>query len=354
MVSDVYGYGAEKTSQPPTKPYVIPSQEEIASEKTATQTAIDNNYDPFEAAETGSVSLPEWMQTKTTPKRSDAEILKDIEALAKEHAKTGQFQDSDPRFKALMDEYVSSVSPDRESILKNSTNEINERIASELAELAKIMAGMAKAAEEDAEKEVKKKNEELIDYLMEAIYPKKGKNKEKNDADIISNFIATRGNNIATGNDGIIASRSGGDYTATDIDRGDGKTTTLVYDNQGNAMPWMSMKSDTYNANVMNGVVESAFFYDDNGNMIMNYNKGRLTQTETNAEFTKRKELQAVYNAVYDFSIGRYNSHEKPNTDGKTVLTNINGIKDAGALIKEVYDSTYERLRNEMFSSGVA
>jgi hypothetical protein len=353
MVSDIYGYGTEKTSQPPTNPFVIPSQEEIANEKTATQTTVTNNfYDPFKAAKTGSVSLPEWMNTKTEPKRSDEEILKDMEALAKEHAKTGQFfQDNDPRFKELMDEYVSSVSPDRESILKNSTNEINERITSELA-------GMAGAEEDDAVKEEKRKSE-LLDYLMEAIDPKKGKRKEKSDTDIISSLMAVRGNNIATGSDNIIASRGDGYYTAVDVDRGGGKVTTLIYDNQGNKMPWFTMKGDMYSdVSVQNGVVTNAFFNDSDGQLVMIYsngndNKSGLRQIETRDEYTRRKELQAVYNAVYDFSIGRYNPHEEIKMSG-TMLTHVNGIGDPTALIKEVYDSTYERLRNEMFSSGVA
>ncbi|MDR0515589.1 MAG: hypothetical protein LBH25_00920 [Fibromonadaceae bacterium] len=57
------------------------------------------------------------------------------------------------------------------------------------------------------------------------------------DIDIINSKIASRGNNIATGsnaysNDNIIATRSDGYYTILDIDRGGGKITSLVYDNQ--------------------------------------------------------------------------------------------------------------------------
>jgi len=333
VASGQSSYVTEKTPQPPTKPFVIPT-EEVAGEKTTTQNASANNYDPFKAAETGSVTLPSWINTKTEPRRSDEEILKEIEKLAKEHAKTGQFQDSDPRFKALMDEYVSSVSPDRGSILANSTKEISERIASELAEL---VAKLAEMAEIEAEEEEKRKNE-LLDYLMDAIAPKKGK--KKNDIDIISSFIATRGNNIAAGGNSIIASRNGGDYTAVNVD-------------QGNKMPWM-MKSDMYNANVTNGVVTSAFFYDEKGNMVMHYDdKGGLRQEETNEEHKKRKELQAVYNAVYDFSVGRYNPHDRPRIGTKTnnIMTSVNGIEDARPLIKEVYDRTYDRLRSEIANS---
>jgi hypothetical protein len=58
------------------------------------------------------------MQTKTTPARSDEEILKDIEELAKEHARTGKFH-SGEKFYKLIDEYVSSVSPNRDNILSS-------------------------------------------------------------------------------------------------------------------------------------------------------------------------------------------------------------------------------------------
>jgi hypothetical protein len=313
-------YGSEKTSQTSSKKaFIIPNLDEVAK----TDNAQKPSYDPFKAAKTGSVNLPEWMQTKTTPTRSDAEILKEIEALAKEHAMTGQFQDGDPRFKALMDEYVSSVSPDRESILKNSITEINERIAME-------MSGMARTASEDPMEKAKKKDGELIDYLIKAIDAKNGKNN-------------------------IIATRSDGYYTAIDFNRGGGNVTTLVYDSQGNKMPWMTMKGNMYDmVSVQNGVVTSAFFYDSNGQVIMTYsngndNKDGLAQIQTNAEHTRYKEMQAVYNAVYDFSIGRYNPHEQPNIITK-VLTNVNGIVDTPALVKGVYDSTYERLRSENFA----
>jgi hypothetical protein len=345
------GYDAiKKTSQTPSKPFVIPSQEEIANEKTAKQTSRDftvTDYDPFKA---GEVSLSEWMQTKTEPKRSDEEILKDIEALAKEHAKTGEFQDNDPRFWKLMNEYVSSVSPDRAGILKKSVTEINERIVME-------MSGMAGTAEDPVE-EARKKNGELIDYLMKSMDAKKGKDKEKNDTDIISSLIAARGN-IASGsgtsdNNNIIASRSDGYYTQVDVDRGGGKITSLVYDNQGNKMPWFTMKGDMYDrVSVQNGAVTSAFFNDSDGQIIMIYsnsndNKDGIRQITTREEHTRHQEILSTYNAVYDFSIGRYNQHEQPNING-AMLTDVNGIGDTRALIKEAYNSTYERLR-----SGVA
>jgi hypothetical protein len=60
-----------------------------------------------------------------------------------------------------------------------------------------------------------------------------------------------------------------------------------------------------------------------------------------------------VYLAVYDFSVGRYDPHED-HAAGKTMLTSVNNYEDARVLMKEAYDSIYERLRNEMFSSGVA
>ncbi|MDR3002252.1 MAG: hypothetical protein LBU89_13445 [Fibromonadaceae bacterium] len=354
MVNDVYGYGTQNASQNSKSAFTIPNiDEDIAG--TASASAQKNNvsvkvdmmgpnwyekafYDPFK---TSNVTLPEWMQTKTEPKRSDAEILKEMEELAKLHAKTGQFQYSDEKFKELMDEYMSSVSPDRAGILEKSVNEINERIVME-------MFGMAGTKEDPAE-EAKKKSEELIDYLMTAMDAKKGngKDKGKNDTDIISSLIAARGN---------IASSSDGYYTAVDIDRGDGKVTTLVYDNQGNKMPWFTMKGDMYDrVSVQNGKVSSAFFNDSDDQIVMIYsngndNKDGIRQITTKAEHARRKELQAVYNAVYDFSVGRYNSHEQPNING-AMLTNVNGIENTNALTKEIYDSTYERLMSEKANS---
>jgi hypothetical protein len=350
VANDKGGYDViAKTPQTSKKAFVIPDLDEDVT-KTDNAPKADTNkdrnfvvtdYDPFKVAKTGNVKLPEWMLTKTEPKRSDAEILKDIEELAKEHARTGQFQDSDSRFRELMDEYISSVSPDREGILKKSTNEIYERIASE-------MSGMSA---EDATEDTKKKNKELIDFFMQAI----GASKGKYDNDIISNIIAARGNNIATGgnaysNNNIIASRSDGYYTQVDIDRGGGKITSLTYDINGKLTSDMRMKSDMYEVGwVQNGVVKNAFFYDDNGDIVMSYADNhhiKLAQLYTKAEHARLQEIQGVYNAAYDFSVGRYNPHTEYKVTTATMLTNVNGIESGNALRKEIYDSTYERLAN--------
>jgi hypothetical protein len=220
------------------------------------------------------------MQTKKTPTRSDVEILKDMEELAKEHARTGEFQShDDKRFAKLIDEYVSSVSPDREGLLK----------------------------------------------------------KETNDSDIMSNIIA-RGNNIAengNANNNIIATRNDGYYTAVDYDRGDGKVTTLVYDNQGNKMPWMTIKSDMYDINVMNGVVDNGFFRDENGDTIASYHNNKLYQQYTKSENERMQEIVGTYNAAFDVAYRRL----KNNNNGTSTMD-------------KAYNSTYERLRSESGVSG--
>jgi hypothetical protein len=266
------------------------------------------------------------MQTKRTPIRNDEEILKDMEKLAKEHAKMGVFQShDDKRIAKLIDEYVSSVSPDREALLKKETNEILKRIEDE----------MPGTAAEDVTEAAKKKKEELIDYLMEAIGTKKGKDKEKNDIDIISGFIVARGNNItASGNasnNNIIATRSDGYYTAIDFDRGNGKLTTLVYDNQGNKMPWMTIKSDMYDINVMNGVVDNGFFHDENGDTIASYHNNKLYQQYTKSENERMQEIVGTYNAAFDVAYGRLEN----NNNGTSTMD-------------KAYNSTYERLRSEI------
>jgi len=164
-----------------------------------------DEFDPFkDVAKTGSFKIPELMQTRTEPARSDEEISKDMENLAKEHAKAVIFQIDDKRFAKLIDEYVSSVSPNRESILKSQIGEILKRVKSD--------------------------------------------------------------------------------------------------------MPNMVMDGDMYN-NVLirNGVVENADFYDENGELIMNYNGDKLYQSYTKAEGARLQEMLDVYNEAYDnIAYGRF------------------------------------------------
>jgi hypothetical protein len=80
----------------------------------------------------GTVRLPNFKEnnegyTKTTPTRSDEEILEAMKELAKKHAENGTFHNADNEYLDLYKEYVSSVSPDREGILTNSLNEIFEK-----------------------------------------------------------------------------------------------------------------------------------------------------------------------------------------------------------------------------------
>jgi len=95
-----------------------------------------DGFDPFkDMAKTSSFKIPELMQSKTEPARSDEEISKDMEELAKEHARAVVFQIDDKRFAKLIDEYVSSVSPDRESILKSQIDEILERVKNDMPDM---------------------------------------------------------------------------------------------------------------------------------------------------------------------------------------------------------------------------
>jgi hypothetical protein len=92
--------------------------------------ALRLHYDKFGTGpKIGTVRLPNFkenneMYSKTTPTRSDEEILKDIVELAKKHAENGTFHNTDNEYLDLYKEYVSSVSPDREGILTSSLKEI--------------------------------------------------------------------------------------------------------------------------------------------------------------------------------------------------------------------------------------
>ena len=122
-VAGSYGYGAEKALSASKKVFRLGSEvptQEPTGEKATTQTQESGNS-ATGIANTGSANLPRFgfIHTKTEPTRSDEEILKEIEALGKEHAKTGKFRNDDERFWELIDEYISSVSPDRRSILES-------------------------------------------------------------------------------------------------------------------------------------------------------------------------------------------------------------------------------------------
>jgi hypothetical protein len=77
-------------------------------------------------AKVGNVKLPNFskMYTKTEPSRSDEELKEAIAKMAREDAEKGQLQSPTKEFWDLRKEYISSVSPDRESIITNSTKQI--------------------------------------------------------------------------------------------------------------------------------------------------------------------------------------------------------------------------------------
>lgn len=77
----------------------------------------------------GSIRLPDfknstYMNTKTEPAMSDEEFKKAIIELAKKDAEKGQFHNETKEYFELMKGYVSSVSPDRESVVTSSIKQI--------------------------------------------------------------------------------------------------------------------------------------------------------------------------------------------------------------------------------------
>ena len=289
------GYGTQNVSQISNKPFTVPIWGEDVN-KTNNAPKTDTNksrdftsieYDPFkDIAKTGNFEVPDYIHTKTEPTRSDEEILKEIEELAKEHARTGQSTNGDKKFQKLLDEYISSVSPDREGVLKKSVPEING-IASGICGAISQDYNMNSAFQQiDTQRthkvEEEEKEKELIDYLLEGL-----KNGEAIE--------------------------------------------------EGNA----TIKSDMYEGVIKDGVVQHVFFFDPNseskGNefrldeSIMMYREGgRLTQQLTQEELSRKKEVNASYNAAYDFACGR--------KDLKAI--------DPSEIYKEAYNSTYERLTN--------
>ena len=228
---------------------------------------INTIYDPFkDMDQTGSINLPNWIRTATKSAKSDEEILKEVEELAQEHAKTGIFQKSN-RFEELKTEYISSVSPDRKSILKNKINEIYERMSSVIHN-ERIPKKIIEKDKED--------NQELMDYFMEVLGIESG--------DMYS----------------ITAIRCSENYTNVDIDYGEGKITTLVY--EFSELMGMTIKSPDLHAEITtNGVVTYATFY-CNGEEIMCHNENGLGQLYTKAEKERSDELLDLYNEAFNFA----------------------------------------------------
>jgi hypothetical protein len=328
VASNYNCYNAKNASQASSKSFTVNTEIRVEAPMIGHLNfqKAGSGYDPFkDIAETGSINFPEWMQTKTTPTRSDEEILKDIEELAKEHARTGasksKLQD-DERFLKLMYEYISSVSPDRAGILKNAIPEINERLENEFPGAANSqnysMSGTYQQIDSQRTKEDEKDKKELIDYLMEAL-----KSKEK-----------AKGGSGET----ISSVTKNGDFHTVDVDYGDGKKSTLNYSNNGEFVS-MTLQGNNYfvgGIDNSSGKVTAAEFLDDNGNLIMDYGfKGELSQKYTDEENKRMQDVFGTYNAAYDVTSGK----------------RISGYE---AFNKEAYNSTYEKLRNEMLSSGVA
>jgi hypothetical protein len=80
-------------------------------------------------AKIGNIKLPDFrksteMYTKTEPSRSDEELKEAIAKIAREDAEKGQCCNQTKEWFDLKKEFMSSVSPDRESIVNNSTKQI--------------------------------------------------------------------------------------------------------------------------------------------------------------------------------------------------------------------------------------
>jgi hypothetical protein len=312
IVSGQSSYATEKTPQANKKSFTIPTEAPMIGPLTFQKR--DSNYDPFkDIAETGSVNFPDWMQTKTTSTRSDEEILKELEELAKEHARTGTSKlEDDKKYLKLMYEYISSASPDRASILKTAVPEINERLGSEFPGAANsqgynMFSAYQQINSQRSEKD-KEDEKEPIDYLIEVL-----KNKEK-----------TKGSSGGT----ISSITKNGDYYTVNVDYGDGKKSILNYTNSGEFVS-MQMQGNNYfvgGIDNSSGKVTSAEFLDDNGNRIMDYGfKGGLSQKYTEEESKRMQEVAGTYNAAYDIATG---------------------VRRSGT--SEAYNKAYERLTSEV------
>jgi len=270
----------EKISPISTKPFTIPFwDEDIGKTDNIPKTDTNKNrdfthieYDLFkDIAETGNFKVPGYIHTKTEPARSDEEILKDIEKLAKEHAKTGQDRSNDQKFLKLMDEYISSVSPDRAGILNHSVNEIYGRLHGEDYSISAAFQQIdsQRTYKTDEEYKEKEKEKELIDYLLERL-----ENKGKN-------------NNVSTD----------------------------IYGNE-NGERNTNIKSDMYETFVQNGAIQYVHFFDPNseskGNecrfdesvMMYSGQTGTLAQQLTKEELSRKQEVYATYDSAYNVTTG--------------------------------------------------
>jgi len=106
------------TLAPGTKPYLLSDGTiRVKTERFGT------------GAKVGSIRLPDFrksteMYTRTIPLRSDEEIKEDIARIAREDAKKGQCNNQTKEWFDLKKEFISSASPDRESVVTNSTKQM--------------------------------------------------------------------------------------------------------------------------------------------------------------------------------------------------------------------------------------
>jgi hypothetical protein len=253
-----YGVLLNKAKTPTVSTTITEEKQEPKSNNNNTDSNTDQfkvkGYDPFkDMNKTGNINFPSWVYTKTEPTRSDAEILKDMAELAKKHAEHGTFQNNDYEFQSLMKEYVSSASPDRESILKNTVNEINGKI--EISNSQKNRG--------------KKEDFDPIGKLLQVL-----KNMEKVGNKIVSDSNGTR----ASTSNGIAKGMPGGEF---------------------------NMVGANYDAYVENGEVNFAHFKDNSGEVVMIFSSihsaGQLSVTMSGTEKEGRRsaELLGAYNEAY-------------------------------------------------------
>jgi hypothetical protein len=251
IASGYSGYGV--LSNKPKTPSSVFTATPAEKQKTESKNSnANNNYDPSKnTAKTGSISLPSDVYTKTEPTRSDEEILKDVAELAKKHAEKGTFHYKDEEYLSLMEEYISSVSPDRESILENTMNEINE----------KIKVSNSKKNGEGEEKE----NFDTIGTLLQVL-----KNMEKGRNEITSDSDEASRNGTAIG----------GQFT-------------------------YNMYGDTYEAYTEDGELKDVVIHESNGKTLMylddRNSSGKLSvrQAWTDEEIIRDRKITEVYNETY-------------------------------------------------------
>jgi hypothetical protein len=247
VASNYSGYGVLSNKSKTSSDFIIPNEKPKTESKNNNSNSTNKVYNPFEdIAKTGSVNLPSWIYTKTEPTRSDEDILKDVEELAKKHAEQGTFFSQDDEYLSLMKEYISSVSPDRKSILENTVNEINENVN-------KIPK---------PQKNVEEKDFDMIDTLLQILQKiQKGEDKK----------ISNRDEATSSSNGQFICNMSGA----------------------------------TYDAYVEGGEVKAALMYSSSGEVVMDFGDrnipGQLSVTQycTDEENARSAELVEVYRDIY-------------------------------------------------------